>query len=176
MSSLEVVAKPGSSSFVTKAESASAVEEAPPPAITLQMGWKPNYTHTNSLSLRKLILSTPLQTNTITNQSNPTISTHNIINYQPNYGYNPTKITFSKKKFIVQILPHRFAQSSCQLYRVISNKFQSISIKFYSMNARFYFQSPVLDVGPTYNSSHAALDIVAPSHTESSPSNFNQFR
>ena len=42
-----------------------------------------------------------------------------------------------------------FVHSSCQLYWVMSNKFQSISIKFYSVNARFYFQGPAIDVGHT---------------------------
>ena len=42
-----------------------------------------------------------------------------------------------------------FAHSSCQLYWVISNKFQSVSIKFYSVNLRFYFQGPAIDVGCT---------------------------
>ena len=72
--------------------------------------------------------------------------------------------------------PHSFTQSSRQLYWVISNKFQSLLIKFYSVNAIFYFQGPALDVEPTCNSSHAVLHRVAPSYTESSTTNFSQFR
>ena len=65
------------------------------------MGWKPNYTHTNPFSLKKLILSTPLQTTTTTNQFNPNILAHDVINYYPNYSYNPIRTRFSKKKYSV---------------------------------------------------------------------------
>jgi len=59
---------------------------------------------------------------------------------------------------------------------VIPIHLQQILIKIYSVNARFYFQDPTLDVGPTCSFSHTALHKVATSHTESSPTNFNQFR
>ena len=47
----------------------------------LQMGWKPNYINTNPFSLEKLILPTPLQITTTTNQSKPNILAHDVINY-----------------------------------------------------------------------------------------------
>ena len=58
---------------------------------------------------------------------------------------------------------------------VIPIHLQQILIKKYSVNVRFYFQSPDLDVGPICSSSHTDLHRVAASHTESSPTNFDQF-
>ena len=40
------------------------------------IGSKPNYTHSNPFSREKLILTTPVQTNTTTHQPNPNISVH----------------------------------------------------------------------------------------------------
>ena len=42
------------------------------------------------------------------------------------------------------VLPHCFAYSSCQLYEVIFNNFQSILTKFYGVNAMFYFYDSIL--------------------------------
>ena len=59
---------------------------------------------------------------------------------------------------------------------VVPIHLQQILIKNYSVNVRFYFQSPALDLGSTCSSSQSALHRVAASHTESSPTIFNQFR